>query len=247
MTEPPPSPGPRRARRGHRLRRPGVLAAALLLVAIAALARVSGGTGSAPTAHPASPPVSASAPPEIQGPVPPDVDPALLRGSNDAPVTLVVFGDFQCPYCATFSADQQPRLVRDYVAPGDLRLVWRDYPYLGEASVRAAVAARAAGRQDAFWDYHDALYADPGAWTARGAPGEGFTRIAVDLGLDGEWFQRDMDDPGLRRAVEDDMDFGAALGVPGTPAFLINGQAFFGAQPIDAFRERIEAARDEAK
>ncbi|GAA3724846.1 protein-disulfide isomerase [Spinactinospora alkalitolerans] len=241
-------PGQDGGGRGHRVPRPGrgtaIVAAALLLIAVAALVRVQTAPEPAPAprsdASTTPSPSSSPSPPVVAGPRPPAVAPALMRGSRDAPVTMVVFGDYRCPYCAAFARDQQPELVREYVETGRLRLAWRDYPYRGEVSEQAAVAARAAARQDAFWEYGDALYADPDAWTS--GTGEEFTRIAADLGLDTDRFREDVDDPELRSAVEDDMDFALGLGVPGTPAFLINGEAFFGAQPIEEFEERIEAA-----
>ncbi len=226
-----------------------VVAAALLLIAVAALVRTTTGPDTAPEASTASPnpsPSASSSPPELQGPTPPPVEPELMRGSDDAPVTMVIFSDYQCPYCAEFSQDQQPQLVRDYVETGRLRLVWRDYPYYGEASERAAVAARAAGRQGAFWDYADALYAAPTTWTAEDASDEALTRVAADLGLDTDRFGKDMDDPALSKAVEEDMDFALGRGVPGTPDFLIGGEAFFGAQPIEEFEERIEEVEAQA-
>lgn len=240
---------PRLSRRGW------IVAAALVVLAAAAVVRLDAVVGfgsdsetpsAAPTKEPGAdlpgPATPSGAPPTVPGPEPPDIDSALMRGSKDAPVTMVVFGDYQCPYCATFSEEQQPRLVREYVAEGELRLAWRDYPYRGEDSKRAAVAARAASHQDAFWEYNEALYADTTAWSG-GSTGD-FVRIAADLGLDTERFRADMDDPQVRGAVEDDEEFALSLGVPGTPAFLINGEAFFGAQPYTEFEERIEAERD---
>lgn len=227
-------------------RRTVVAAAVLLVIAVALVARMqssprpdSGPPPGAGSTASQSPPDSTEKP-EMAGPRPPSVDPALMRGARDAPVTMVVFGDYQCPYCAAFAEDQQPALVEEYVDTGRLRLVWRDYPYRGKDSEEAAVAARAAARQDEFWAYSETLYADTGAW--KGGGEAGFTRIAGDLGLDVGRFADDIDDPSLRTAVDDDMAFALGLGVPGTPAFLIDGEAFFGAQPIAEFKKRIEAA-----
>ncbi|WP_017596653.1 DsbA family protein [Nocardiopsis potens] len=248
----PPAAG-RPPRPGRRLPRPGrtalVIGAALLLIAVAAVATVldtggGGGRAAEPSAAPSpSPSASPSDAPEVAGPRPPEIVPELRLGSEDAPVNMVVFGDYRCPYCAVFTEEQQPHLVEKYVEEGRLLMVWRDYPYKGGVSEDAAVAARAAGRQDAFWEYHDALYADPDAWTgAEGADDEAFTAIAERLGLDTERFRADAADPELREAVDADLDFSLSLGVPGTPAFLIDGEAFFGAQPVEEFEKRIEEA-----
>ncbi|GAA1071477.1 DsbA family protein [Nocardiopsis composta] len=247
----PPGPGePHRP--GRRPPRPGrtalILGAALLLIAVAAVATVlddtGPGRGADGTAAPsASPSPSPSGAPTVAGPRPPEIAPELRLGSEDAPVSMVVFGDYRCPYCAAFTREQQPRLVEEYVEEGRLLIVWRDYPYKGGVSERAAVAARAAGRQDAFWEYHDALYADPDAWTGSEDGDDGpFTAIAERLGLDTGRFRSDLADPELRGAVDADLGFALSLGVPGTPAFLIDGEAFFGAQPVEEFEERIEAA-----
>lgn len=234
--------------RRRRVPRPGrgalLVAAVLLLVAVAALVRLQPASESGPPPQPGASAAPASSappsPPVVAGPRPPSVDPALMQGAEEAPVTMVVFGDYQCSYCAAFAREQQPALEREYVEAGRLRLVWRDYPYLGGSSEDAAVAARAAALQSAFWEYNDRLYADPGAWRDGGE--EGFVRIAADLGLDTDRFRGDLADPGLREAVEEDMGFALGLGVPGTPAFLINGEPFFGAQPLQEFEQRIEAA-----
>lgn len=235
------------------LTRPGILigvGAALLMVVLVGLILSlgddepdgeAGEAASATTDPTAAEPTSE--PPELEGPIPPEIDPALMLGAEDAPVTLVVFGDYQCPNCATFATEHQPELVRDYVESGDLLLVWRDYPYLGEESEDAAVAARAAGRQDAFWEYQDALYRAPDDW---GGDPESFLDIADDLDLDTQEFAEDLDDAELRQAVDDDAEFATGLAAPGTPAFLINGEAFFGAQPLGEFEQRIESARDES-
>lgn len=79
----------------------------------------------------------------------------LAMGSPTAPVVIVEWGDFQCPFCGAFARDTEPALLTQYVDAGKVRLEWRDFAYLGPESV----AARAAGRQGKFWAYHDALYA----------------------------------------------------------------------------------------
>ncbi len=178
------------------------------------------------------------------GPTPPPADRALFAGRDDAPVTLVEFGDFQCPKCGTFARTTKPELMRRYVDTGVVRLVWRDYPTFGEESRRAAVAARAAARQGRFWPFHDALYARQPRRMNSGAINDGMLRdVARAVGLDVARFDADRRDPAVRGAVDADLTFGARLGVPGTPAFLVNGTPFFGAQPIEEFAKAIERAR----
>lgn len=137
-------------------------------------------------------------------------------------------------------------LVRQYVDTGVARIAWRDFPFYGKQSVRAAVAARAAGEQGGFWPFHDALFAHQVPLHS-GKLTDGYLRsVARKAGLDMGRFTTAMNDKGLRGKVAADYEFGQGLGVPGTPAFLINGRPFFGAQPLSVFRKAIERARKEA-
>ncbi|WP_329519508.1 DsbA family protein [Spirillospora sp. NBC_01491] len=182
-------------------------------------------------------------PATIPGPTPPPVDQTVRQGVPNAAVTIVEFGDYQCPSCGTFARRTKPELVRRYVDTGVAQFIWRDFPWAGKESTRSAVAARAAGRQGRFWQFHDALYAKQFPERS-GHLTDGYLRgIAGRLGLDLARFDTDRRDPALRRAVDEDYGFGQRLGVPGTPAFLIDGTPFFGDQPIKEFVKRIEEAR----
>lgn len=173
-----------------------------------------------------------------EGPTPPPVDMRLARGSAQAPVTVVEFGDFACPNCRRYAREIAPVLHRRYVGPGVVRVFWRDYPIRGRRSVNAARAARAAALQGRFWEFHDALYGGGTDLT------EGRLRAAAGAaGLDVARFDRDRRGRAVREAVEADTAFAYQLGLPGTPAFLINGELLFGAQPVAAFEKAIEKAR----
>ncbi len=180
----------------------------------------------------------------ITGPTPPPVNPALTLGRVSAPVTIVEFGDYQCPNCGEFARDTEPALVRKYVNTGVARLVWRDFPWVDAQSVAAAVAARAAGMQGKFWAYHDYLFAHQFPDEHSGLVTGAYLRsVARRLGLDMTLFNRDVTDPALAEAGRADDRFGQQLGIPGTPAFLIGGRPFFGAQPLSAFEAAIAQAR----
>src|SRR5699024_10940926 len=84
----------------------------------------------------------------------------LAMGDVDAPVVLIEYSDFQCPFCGKFARDIAPEIVDKYVEEGIVRIEWRDFPYLGDDSWKGAKAGRAAAAQDKFWQFHDALYAD---------------------------------------------------------------------------------------
>lgn len=219
--------------------------AGLGVVVLLAVAALSGpGADQAPRKPRAS--AAASRTPTWAGPTPPGVDAALIRGRASAPVMIVEFGDYQCPECGNFARKIEPALVRAYVNTGVARIAWRDFPFYGEQSERAAVAARAAGEQGRFWAYHDALFAHQFP-VHSGKLTDAYLRgVARDAGLNLSRFDAAVDSKRLRERVRADYEFGQGLGVPGTPAFLINGRPFFGAQPESVFRKAIEQARREA-
>lgn len=182
--------------------------------------------------------------PVITGPAPPPISPALTLGRADARITMIEFGDYQCTSCAAFARDTQAALIRKYVDTGVVRLVWWDFPWVNSQSVDAAVAARAAGRQGKFWQFHDYLFAHQFPTEGSGQLTSAFLlSVARKTGLNLASFSRDVRDPVLRREVLADGAYGQATGVPGTPAFLIGGRPFFGAQPLSAFAAAIAQAR----
>lgn len=171
-----------------------------------------------------------------------DPDDPTAMGPVDAPVVMVLYADFRCPHCGRYARDTAPQLVERYVADGTLRIEWRDFPYLGDASQVAALAARAAAEQDAFWAFHDALFAAQD----RDLHEDALVAIAADLGLDVERFRADLRSDDVAAAVARDFAEGQALGVTGTPAFLINGRPLLGAHDAAVFAEVIETAAAEA-
>lgn len=174
-----------------------------------------------------------------------DPDDPTALGDVDAPVVLISWADFSCPYCAQYALEVEPQLVTQYVDAGLLRIEWRDYAYLSPASEIAAVAARAAGEQGQFWAAHHALMSQP-------LPGESardaaqLRSLAETLGLDVERFEADLRSTELLARVEADLAQGTAIGVTATPTFLINGEAVIGAQPLEVFRAAIDRALERA-
>ncbi len=134
-------------------------------------------------------------------------------------------------------------MVEEYVEDGTLRIEWRDFPYLGQESVDAAVAARAAQEQGRFWEYHDLLYQSQ----LGGFSGEKLVSLADEAGLDADRFEADLAAPGrYEQAVASDFSEGQQRGIAGTPTFVINGRVLAGAQPLEVFRSEIERAEGEA-
>jgi Na+/H+ antiporter NhaA len=170
------------------------------------------------------------------------VDPARdhLRGPEKAPVTVVEYGDFECPYCG--QAEPAVReLLRDF---GDVRYVWRHLPLndVHPEAQLAAEAAEAAGRQGAFWDMHDRLFDHQDALSARDLIGH-----AAALGLDTERFAADLRKHVGRAHVEEDVDSADLSGVSGTPTFFINGMRHYGAYDIENLRKAVKLAAARTK
>lgn len=172
-------------------------------------------------------------------------DPAdpMAMGARDAPVVLIVYSDYQCPYCGTWVTETQPKLVDRYVDSGELRIEWREFPYMGDASRTLAIGARAAAEQDRFWEYHQRVYeAQEGLKEAGASLEQRMTDIAAEAGLDRERFAADLESEKLATSVQEDFAEGQRLGVSGTPAFLVNGDPIMGAQPSSVFTSSIDDA-----
>ena len=137
----------------------------------------------------------------------------------------------------------EPKLYKEYVMDGTLRIEWRDFPYRGQESVNAAVAARAAQAQGRFWEYHDLLFDSQFS----GYSDKNLIALAERAGLDTRRFERDYENARYEPLVRADFQKGLNTGVNGTPTFFINGKMLVGLQPITVFEKAIEDARREAE
>jgi Na+/H+ antiporter NhaA len=160
-----------------------------------------------------------------------------IRGSNEAPVTLVEYGDYQCPYCG-----QAELVIRELLETfgDDLRYVWRHLPLndVHPNAQMAAEAAEAAGAQGRFWDMHDRLLSAQDQLT----PAD-LTRHAEELGLDAGRFWDELRRREHTRRVDRDVASADASGVSGTPTFFINGRRHRGAYDVAILTDRVQAAR----
>ncbi|KOG73342.1 DsbA family protein [Streptomyces varsoviensis] len=171
---------------------------------------------------------------------------ALALGKKDAPVVLVEYADYQCSYCGRFTRETQPELVKKYVDDGTLRIEFRNFPIFGKDSERAARASWAAGRQGKFWAFHDELYAKLRKGDALAE--DKLVDLARKSGVgDVDRFREDLKGSAATAAVKKDQNEGFSLGVQSTPSFVVGGRPIAGAQPMSAFEEAIDAARDHAK
>jgi protein-disulfide isomerase len=174
-------------------------------------------------------------------------DPMAL-GDADAPVVMIAYSEFQCPFCGKFARDTEPELVKRYVEDGTLRIEWRDFPYLGPESRVAALGGRAAAEQGKFWQFHDAMYDDQLPPNSGNLDEDYLVGVAEKAGLDVDRFRGQLrrgDD--LAKAVDKDFAEGQSIGVNGTPAFLVNGRPIMGAQPLPVFSKAIEQAARAAR
>ncbi len=128
-----------------------------------------------------------------------------------------------------------------YVEYGTVRYEWRDFAYLGQESVNAALAARAAQEQGRFWEYHDVLYENQGSVNSGAFSDEALVGFAEEVGLDTEQFEAALASGRYESVVQSDLREAQNAGIQGTPSFTINGQRLVGPQPLEAFDELIEA------
>ena len=162
-------------------------------------------------------------------------DSARVRGNPNAPVMIVEFSDFQCTYCRRV----QPTLLALLAKyPNQIAISYRDFPLrdIHAQAQLAAEAARCAGEEGKFWEYHDRLFALPPAFEK-----PVLQSVAQAVGLDAKRFATCLDSGKFRAAVEEDMRDGNLAGVGGTPAFFINGLFLDGAQPQAEFEKIIDA------
>ncbi len=171
-------------------------------------------------------------PPVMRVDVSPDGAP--IRGVPEGSVTLVEFSDFHCPFCKRVQPTLEKVLDR---YPDKVKLVFRDFPLdqLHPKARQAASAARCAGDQNKFWEYHDLLFAN-----APKASTKDLTAYAKQVGLNEEKFQSCLSDGVHKAAVQRDVEAGARLGITGTPMFFINGRPLSGALPFERFVQVIE-------
>ncbi len=166
---------------------------------------------------------------------------APMRGAEKASVTIVKFEDFQCPFCKTVQPTFND-LLKKY--DGKVRVVHKDLPLeaIHPQAHQAAEAARCAGQQGKFWEYHDKLYADSPKLGA-----EELKSAAKDVGLNVPSFEQCFTSGKYRGVVQKDVNDGAQLGLTGTPTFFINGRELSGAQPLEAFSAIIDEELGQTK
>jgi protein-disulfide isomerase len=170
------------------------------------------------------------------------------KGNLDAPVTIVEYSDYQCPFCLRNFQETLPEL-ESYIDAGQVRYVFKDFPIhsihpQAQKAHESARCARELDGEDAFWEMHDLLFASQNDWAGAGNHVEVFKGLASEAGLDRQRFDECLDSGRYADAVNAELAEGQRLGVTGTPAFFINGQRVSGAQPFAVFQQIIVTLLD---
>jgi len=165
------------------------------------------------------------------------IDDDAVKGNSNAPVTIVEWSDYECPFCARFYSQTLKQLEKEYIDTGKVRFVYRDFPLsFHKNAQKAAEAAECAGEQGKYFEMHDMLF-------EKGVSGgiTSFKQFAEEIGLDTAEFDECLDSEAMASEVQKDFIDGQKVGIKGTPGFVINKQVVSGAQPFSVFQQIIEA------
>ena len=160
-----------------------------------------------------------------------------VLGNESAPVTLVEYSDFQCPFCGRFFRETEAQIIQQYVDTGKVKFVYKHYPVdaIHPEATKAAVASECANEQGSFWEFHDILFSN------QHLLGESsYKSWAQQLNLDSAQFNECYDSNKYRSITKSDFQEGRNAGVRGTPGFTVNGRLVSGAQPFSVFQRLIE-------
>jgi len=165
------------------------------------------------------------------------------KGNKNAPVTMVEFTDYQCPFCGQFFTQTYKSLVDTYVKSGKLRIIVRDLPLSFHPNARpGAIAARCAGQQGKYEQMHDQLFGNQADWSSLtgDAASAKLKEYAGKLGLNAGKFESCLKDDSIGKAVDADLALAGSVGATGTPTFFINKERVVGAMPLASFTAKID-------
>jgi protein-disulfide isomerase len=167
---------------------------------------------------------------------------ANRRGDKNAPIVVVEFSDFQCPFCGRFFRTVEPDVRKQYIDTGKVTFVYKHMAILGQESIWAGEAAECAADQGKFWEYHDLVFSRQSGENQGAFTKENLLGFAKELNLDMNKFEPCLKNDQTLDRVQADTQEGQAAGVRGTPTFFINGQPIVGAQPLEAFQAAFDKA-----
>ncbi|WP_433675708.1 DsbA family protein [Microbacterium gorillae] len=220
----------------------GLLIAVILLALRPAAVAAAPAPASTSTPTPTSTPSGNSAAPLAEQVARRTADDPMAFGDIDAPVTIVEWVDYRCPFCAKYTNETMPAIIADYVDTGIVRYEVHDVSFFGEQSTAAAVAARAAAAQGRFGEFLRVLYAAAPASGHPDMPRETLIGFAQEAGVpDIAAFTAALDDPSLTAAVTADTARAQQMGVTSVPFFVIGDEVLSGALPEADFRTVIDA------
>ncbi len=164
---------------------------------------------------------------------------AAIKGDKNAPVTMLEFSDFECPFCSRFALGTLPQIISEYVDKGKVKMAYRHFPLGFHANAKPAAmaseCAREQGGDGMFYKMHDKIYADQQNLSV-----DNLKKWAVEMGLKADQFNTCLDSKKFEKQVDADLAEAQSYGVNGTPAFFINGRLISGAQPFAAFKTVID-------
>lgn len=168
-----------------------------------------------------------------------------IQGSADAKVTIIEFGDYQCPKCFSWFTKEKPTIESQYITPGKANLVFVDLSFLGSDSDSASMASYCADEQGKYWNYHNKLYSSQGGIGSGWASTENLKKFATDLGLDSTQFNSCLDSAKYSDRIKHNLEVASSAGAQGTPTFLIVGpngatEKISGPQPASVFSGIID-------
>lgn len=181
---------------------------------------------------------------QVAGELPRVVTQSNTMGNPDAPVHIIEYGDFQCPYCLKFWSETEPQLIEEYVNTDQVYFEYRAYPIIGPESSWAAEGAYCAGDQGRFWEFHDTLFANWSGENVGDYTKENLVKYAKALDLNMAEFESCLSEEKHKGTVEQDAAAAEANGIHATPTFFINGFKVEGAQPYSILKDLIEQALD---
>ncbi len=172
-------------------------------------------------------------------------------GDPNAPVKIIEFADFQCPFCKQWADGVEPKVYEEFIAKGVASLQYVSFAFLGEDSKRAAAAAECAADQNRFWDFHDLLFLRQGKENSGVFTNSNLKKFGLELrgkfaDFDTGKFDQCVDSGAKNAAVETQTNQARSAGVQSTPSFLVNGTPISGVQPIEVFRTAIDNAQKAA-
>lgn len=177
------------------------------------------------------------------------IDDDPMKGDPDAPITIIEFSDFQCPFCAKFHQSTLPLIEQNYISIGKVNFVYRDFPIqsIHPNAVTAALASECADDQGKFWEIHDMIFENQRNWQGLQISQSTsiFKEYAIEIGLNTDEFDSCMTSGKHFEEIQNDLNDGVAYGVTGTPGFFVGNEKIgftklTGAQPFSTFQRVID-------